>query len=279
MDFLELTGKTVLVCGVANRKSVAFHIARLLHQVGAEVILSVRTAERQESVSQLVSSWERPVPVLVCDVEQDDQIAQLADEVAEHLAKSGQRLWGLVHSIAFADYSAIAGPEGLKAYHQTPRASFLQAVDISCFSLTALANSLRDHFDPDGSVVTISISTTRMASENYGFMAPAKAALDSSVAFLAKSFSQFSRVRFNAVCAGLLRTSASAGIPGYVESYLYAEQMTLRKQAVTTEEVANAAIFLLSPRSSGLNTQRLIVDAGMEVNFFDQEMIQRAMRP
>ena len=80
--------------------------------------------------------------------------------------------------------------------------------------------------------MTISISTTQMASENYGYMAPIKAALDSSLAFLAKSFSRFSRIRFNAVAPGLLKTSASAGIPGYVDAYLYAEQVIPRKQAV-----------------------------------------------
>ena len=123
-------------------------------------------------------------------------------------------------------------------------------------------------------MVTISISTTRMASENYGFMAPVKAALDSSLAFLAKSFSQFSQVRFNAVAPGLLKTSASAGIPGYVDSYLFAEQATLRKQAVQTEEVANVAAFLLSPRSSGINAQRIVVDAGMSINYFDADLIR-----
>jgi enoyl-[acyl-carrier protein] reductase I len=118
-----------------------------------------------------------------------------------------------------------------------------------------------------------------MASENYGYMAPIKAALDSAIVFLAKSFSQFSRVRFNAVCPGLLKTSASAGIPGYVESYLYAEQATLRKQALQTEEVANATAFLLSPRSSGINAQQIVLDAGMSVNYFDQDLVRRAMRP
>ena len=127
-------------------------------------------------------------------------------------------------------------------------------------------------------MVTISISTTRMASENYGFMAPVKAALDSSLAFLAKSFSRFSEVRFNAVAPGLLKTSASAGIPGYVDSYLYAEQATLRGHAVQTEEVAAAVAFLLSPRSSGINTQRLVVDAGMGVNFFDQRLVEGFFR-
>jgi enoyl-[acyl-carrier protein] reductase I len=134
----------------------------------------------------------------------------------------------------------------MEPFHQTPKAAFLRAVDISCFSLIALSNALQKQFDPDASVVTVSISTTRMAAENYGFMAPVKAALDSSLAFLAKSFSSFSRVRFNAVAPGLLKTSASAGIPGYVDAYLYAEQATLRKEAVRTEEVANAAALAAS---------------------------------
>ena len=131
-------------------------------------------------------------------------------------------------------------------------------------------------FDKEqGSIVTISISTTRMAAENYGYMAPVKAALDSTVAFLAKSFSGFSKVRFNAVCPGLLKTSASAGIPGYVDSYLFAEQATLRKEAVQTEEVASAVAFLLSPRSSGINAQGLVIDAGMSINYFDKSIVSR----
>ena len=133
--------------------------------------------------------------------------------------------------------------------------------------------------DPDASVVTISISTTRMASENYGFMGPVKAALDSSLAFLVKSFSRFSRVRFNAVAAGLLKTSASAGIPGYVDSYLFAEDVIPRKQALETAEIANVAAFLLRSRSSGINAQSVVVDAAMSINYFDQDVIQRALRP
>ena len=176
------------------------------------------------------------------------------------------RLDGFVHSIAFADYAGEPKP-----FHETAKRDFLRAFDISCFSLVAVSNALKDLLAPDASVVTISISTTRMASENYGYMAPIKAALDSSLAFLAKSFSRFSQVRFNAVAPGLLKTSASAGIPGYVDSYLYAEQATLRKQAVQTEEVANVAAFLLSPRSSGINAQRIVVDAGMSTNYFDAE--------
>jgi enoyl-[acyl-carrier protein] reductase I len=260
-DFLQLAGKRVLVMGVANRKSVAWHTSRVLLEAGAEVVYSVRSEERRQQVEQLVGE----ATVLVCDVEFDDQIERLAAELSQRY----DVLHGLVHSIAFADYEG-----SVKPFHETPKREFLRAFDISCYSLVAVSNALKEIFAPDASVVTISISTTRMASENYGYMAPIKAALDSSLAFLAKSFSRFSQVRFNAVSPGLLKTSASAGIPGYVDSYLYAEQATLRKMAVRTEEVANTAAFLLSPRSSGINAQRIVVDAGMSTNYFDADLIR-----
>lgn len=261
MDFLQLNDKNILVLGVANRKSVAWQSAKLLLDAGANVIFSVRSEQRAETVRKLAPD----APVFVCDVEHQEQIDHLHQQVADTVGT----LHGIVHSIAFADYSA-----GWLPFHETPRSAFLQAVDISCFSLVAVSNAFRDLLDPEqGSVVTISISTTRMAAENYGFMAPVKAALDSSVCFLAKSFSKFSQVRFNSVNPGLLKTSASAGIPGYVDSFLFAEKATLRKKAVQTAEVANTVAFLLSPRSSGINSQGIVIDAGMGTNYFDDELI------
>ena len=199
-DFLGLTGKTILVMGVANKKSVAYRIANILEKSGAEVIYSVRSQARKESLAKLL----RDRKVLVCDVEQQDEI----DALAAQLRSDNVTLAGLVHSVAFADY-----PDGIRPFHETTRAQFLQAVDISAFSLTTVSNAVKELLARDASVVTIGISTTRMASESYGFMAPIKAALESSLAFLTKSFSRFSEVRFNAVSAGLLKTSASAGIP------------------------------------------------------------------
>jgi enoyl-[acyl-carrier protein] reductase I len=262
MDFLQLADKSLLVFGVANRKSVAHHIGRMLADAGARVVYVVRSEERRESVRKLLGE----APVYVCDVERPEEI----DRLREELAARGEKFHGLVHSIAFADYEGEIRP-----FHETSKSQFLRAVDISCYSLLAISNAMKDLLDADASVVTISISTTRMASESYGFMAPVKAALDSSLAFLAKSFSRFSRVRFNAVAPGLLKTSASAGIPGYVDAYLFAEQAIPRKRAVQTEEVAAAAVFLLSPRSSGINAQSIVIDAGMSINYFDQEIIRR----
>ena len=264
-DFLQLAGRRIVVQGVANRKSVAFHTARVLEAARAEVIYVVRSEARRESVNKLVGD----APILVCDVEKQDEIDRLAVDLGQRYGP----LHGWMHSVAMADYDE----SGMRPFHETTRAQMLRTFDASCFSLIAVSNALKSAFARDASVVTVSISTTRMASENYGFMAPVKAALDSSLAFLAKSFSEFSEVRFNAVAPGLLKTSASAGIPGYVDSYLYAEAATLRGQAVQTEEAAATAAFLLSPRSSGINAQRIVVDAGMAVNYFDRRLVQAAV--
>src|SRR5689334_21736879 len=125
MDFLQLAGKTILVLGVANRKSVAFHIGQLLESAGAKVIYSVRSPERQQSVAKLLPAGSA---IHVCDVERENEIARLADSVSREHAS----LDGLVHSIAFAEY---AGPQ---PFHETPKAAFLRSVDISCYSLLAL---------------------------------------------------------------------------------------------------------------------------------------------
>ena len=261
MNFLNFENKNILVTGVANKKSVAWFIAKTLEEEGANVIYSVRSEDRKKSLEILL----RDKTVFVCDVEKEEEIERLKIQVAEH----HMVLHGLVHSIAFANYS-----EGMKPFHETPKKDFLQSIDISCYSLIHLANTFKDLFDQQASVVTVSISTTRMAAENYGYMAPAKAALDSALCFLAKSFSIFSKVRFNSINPGLLKTSASAGIPGYIDSYLHAEKATLRKKALTTQEAANAAVFLLSERSSGINAQGLVLDAGMSTNYFDQGLIK-----
>ena len=225
------------------------------------MIFSVRSGDRKNSLDKLLTGKS----VYICDVEKPEDIELLTNNIT----KQYKTLHGLVHSIAFANYS-----EGWKPFHETLRKDFLQSIDISCYSLIALSKSLKVLLDKKASVVTISISTTRMAAENYGYMAPAKAALDSTLCFLAKSFSAFSEIRFNSINPGLLKTSASAGIPGYIDSFLHAEKATLRKKALTTQEAANAAGFLLSERSSGINAQGLVLDAGMSINYFDQSLIK-----
>jgi enoyl-[acyl-carrier protein] reductase I len=265
-DFLQLGGRTFVVFGVANRKSVAWAVAKTLEEQGAKVIYSVRSETRRQSLATLLAGR----PVFVCDVEQEGAVDRLAAEIST--AGHGT-IHGIVHSIAFANYSA-----GPRAFHETTRADFLQATAISSFSLVEIARAFQGSLAADASVVTIGISSLLVTPDNYGYMGPVKAALESTARFLAKSFSADSGVRFNVVGAGPLKTSASAGIPGYVESYLYAEKLTLRKRNLDTQEVANAAAFLLSPRSSGLNGTTVVVDAGLGSNYFDRDIIRRTMR-
>jgi len=265
MDFLDLTDKTIVLFGLANKKSVAAVVGKTLERAGARVLHVVRSPERKQTAEKLFPASQ----VFVCDVEDEANIIRVRDEIAGYL-RGEEKIYGIVHSIAFANYS-----RGIQPFYGTVKEDFLQAMDISCFSFISISRHFKELLDFKASVVTISISTTRMAAENYGYMAPVKAALESSLAFLSKSFSQFSEIRFNAVCPGLLKTSASAGIPGYVDSYLFAEKAIPRKRGVKTTEVADCVAFLLSPRSSGVVSQTLVVDAGMATNYFDAEIISK----
>jgi enoyl-[acyl-carrier protein] reductase I len=266
-DFLQLSGKNVLVFGVANKKSVAWHIAKTLEEQGARVIYSVRSEARKKTLEAQLTGK----PVFICDVEHEGAVEKLAGEVA---AAGFAPLHGIVHSIAFANYA-----EGFKPFQETKRTDFLQATAISAFSLVEIARAFKPHLAKNASVVTIGISSLLVTPDNYGYMGPIKAALDSASRFLAKSFGASSEIRFNVVGAGPLKTSASAGIPGYLESYLYAEKLTFRKRNLSTQEVANTAVFLLSESSSGINGSTLTVDAGLGSNYFDQEIVRLAMRP
>ncbi|MDD2714685.1 MAG: SDR family oxidoreductase [Candidatus Wallbacteria bacterium] len=262
-DFLGVSGKKYLIFGLANKKSVAYFIARNLQESGAVPIFSVQTEEQLRQVEKLFPGCSSKI----CDLRDPENLCRLKSSMPAKTI-----LDGIVHSVAFANY--VPG----RKFLETSREDFLSSTAISCFSLVEISHVFKDMLAKDASVVTISISTTRMAAENYGYMAPIKAALESCLCFLAKSFSEFSEVRFNAVCAGLLKTSSSAGIPGYVDSYLFAEQAILRKKNLETQEVADAAVFLLSRRSSGINAQKIIVDAGMETNYFDKKIVEKVVK-
>lgn len=259
MDFLGIQGKVFYIAGVANKKSVAYFSAKTLIENGARCIFSIQREEQLEAVTKLFPGSS----VLVCDVEKQDHLAKLP----ELMKPFTDKIDGILHSLAFANFS-----EGVKPFIETKREDYLQAAQISCFSLVEMCQNLRSLLTPDASVVTISISNTKATS--YGYLGPIKAMLDATVPFLAKSFSEFSKVRVNAVGAGPLKTSASAGIPDYIDNYLYAEELTLRKAALETQEVANTVCFLLSPRSSGINASTLLVDAGMSSNYFDQNVVK-----
>lgn len=257
MSFLNVTGKTYYIAGVANKKSVAYFSAKTLIEEGAQCIFSVQNESQVPAVKKLFPESA----VFIYDVEKDTDLQ----------SKINQKIDGFLHSLAFANFS-----EGPKPFHETSRADYLQAAQISCYSLVEMSNQLKELFNPDASIVTISISNTKATS--YGYLGPIKAMLDATVPYLAKSFSEFSKIRVNAVGAGPLKTSASAGIPDYIDNYLFAEELTLRKKALETQEVANTVCFLLSPKSSGINATTMLVDAGMSANYFDQNVVKAFSR-
>ena len=263
MTLLNLTGKTFLIFGLANRKSIAWFVGKSLEACGANTLYSVRSQQRKEELSR----WVDPQKLFVCDVEREENIIGLS----KTFAKDSLQLDGILHSVAFANFS-----KGFRPFYDTTREDFLQATQISCFSLVEIARYFKPLLKPQASVVTIGISS-QVTAVHYGYMSPIKAALESTVRFLAKSFSADSEVRFNCVGSGPLKTSASAGIPGFLKNYLFAEKLTFRKRALQTQEVANVATFLLSPLSSGINGQTLVVNACMDFNYFDETVVDKSV--
>ena len=255
----SLVGKSFFIMGVANKKSVAAAVATVLLEKGANLIFSAQNENNLKQVSKLFPDS----PVFLCDVESEEDISNIPKEIKKYFTS----IDGYLHSIAFANFE-----EGPKPFHETKRKDYLQACQISCFSLTEVTNSISSLLNSNSSIVTIGISNTKATS--YGYLGPIKAMLDASVAYLAKSLSHSKNIRVNSVGAGPLKTSASAGIPNYIENYLYAEALTMRKKALDTKEVANVAAFLLSSDSTGINAQNLVVDAGMSANYFDQEVVK-----
>jgi enoyl-[acyl-carrier protein] reductase I len=256
---LNLTEKTYYIAGVANKKSVATETAKFLLECGAKCIFSAQNEANLTQINKLFPSS----PAFLLNVEDEADIKVLAHKIAPFT----QQLDGFLHSIAFANFS-----EGPVAFHQTKRSDFLQATQISSFSLVEMTNNLLPILKKDASIVSIGISNLKATS--YGYMGPIKAMLESTVDYLAKSLSHSTNIRVNLIKAGPLKTSASAGIPNYLENYMYAEKLTLRKKALETSEVAHSVAFLLSPLSSGINASAITIDAGMNANFFDQDVVK-----
>ncbi len=257
---LQFTDKVYYIAGIANKKSVAFHVAKNLQDAGAKLILS---AQNEGNLSQ-VKKYFPETPCFIHDVENTQHLNELEANIKLHY----DRIDGFLHSLAYARFDL----ENL-AFHETKSADFLQACHISSFSLVEMTNKLKNLLSTDASIVTIGISNTSATS--YGYLGPIKAMLESTTKYLAKSLSEFSKIRVNCVAAGPLKTSASAGIPNYIDNYLYSEALTLRKENLHTNEVANTICFLLSPISSGINADSIRVDAGMNANYFDQDIVRR----
>jgi enoyl-[acyl-carrier protein] reductase I len=250
---MSFAGKFGLIVGVANRRSISWGIAQALNAQGARLALTYPTERLEENVRELAEKLDNPL-VLPCDVSNDDQIATLARTIDQEFGG----LDCVVHGAAFAQAAELSNP-----FVETSREGFRIALDISAYSLIGLTRACLPLMEKrgGGSVVTLTFLGSDRVFPNYNVMGVAKAALESSVRYLAADLGQ-KNIRVNAVSAGPIKTLAAAGISGFSTILsVYRERTPLRRN-IELSEVADAAVFLLSPASRAITGEVLMVDAG-----------------
>jgi len=248
-----MTGKTGLIVGVANKRSIAWAIAQAASNAGARLALTYQGDRLEENVRDLASNLTDPL-ILPCDVSDDAQIVRVFEEI--------DRTFGgldfVVHGAAFAPREELSNP-----FVQTTRDGFRMALDVSAYSLIALTRAALPLMERrgGGSVVTLTYLGSDRVFPNYNVMGVAKAALESTVRYLAADLGP-KNVRVNAISAGPIKTLAAAGISGFSGILqLYRDRAPLRR-TVETSEVADAALFLLSDAGRAVTAEVLMVDAG-----------------
>ena len=253
---IDLGGKKGIVFGVANDRSIAWAIARILGGAGAQLALTYQNERLMGRVSKLAQTLDEAL-LLECDVSNDDQIASVFGEIA-------QRFGGLdflVHSVAYAVREDLGGD-----FSMTNREGFRIALDVSAYSLLPLVRHAAPLMDKNGggSIVTMTFQASQRVFPGYNIMGTAKAALENEVRQLAAEYGE-RNIRVNAISAGPLETLAARGIHGFLDmKKVHAERAPLKRN-VTHEEVAKTALFLCSGLSSGVTGSVIPVDAGYNI--------------
>ena len=249
-----LKGKKYLILGVANERSIAWGITQALVQNGAEVAMTYLNEALEKRVRPLAESIGCE-HVLPCDVQKDEDI----DAMYNELEKRWGTLDGIVHSVAFAN------GDDLKArFSDTSRDGFKLALDVSAYSLIAVAGKGKRLMPNGGSIITMTYLGSERVVPNYNIMGVAKAALEASVRYLASDLGE-QNIRVNAISAGPIKTLASAGIPHFKDMLnAFAEKAPLKRN-VSTEDVANCALFYLSHLGNGVTGEVTYVDCGFSI--------------
>jgi len=250
-----LEGKTGLIMGIANKRSIAWGVANSVNSAGARLVLTYQNERLGENVQELAPLLNDPL-VLPCDVASDEQIHMLMDRIREGVG----HLDFLVHVLAYAPREALSG-----MYAETKRTDFAIALDISAYSLAAVSRAaLPIMKDRQASIVTLTYLGSERVVQNYNVMGVAKAALEASVRYLANDLGPHG-IRVNAISAGPIKTLASSAVGGISNMIkLHAERAPLRKQ-VDLDEVGDVALFLVSPLSRGISGGVIYVDGGYHI--------------
>ena len=252
----ELTGKTGLVVGVANKRSLSWAIAQAAAEAGATLVLTYQ-GRFEEHVGELADTLSPRPLVLPLDVQNDAEI----DAVFARIQQEHGGLDFLVHGVAFANREDISN-----AFVQTSREGFKLALDVSAYSLIALARGARPLMEArgGGSIVTLTYLGSTRVFPNYNVMGVAKAALESSVRYLAADLGP-QNIRVNAISAGPVKTLAAAGIGGFSNILNVVRERAPLRRTIEAQEVAGAAIFLLSSAGRGVTGEVLMVDSGYHI--------------
>lgn len=251
-----LKGKKGLVVGVANKRSIAWAIARTLSNNGAQLAFTYQGDRLKESVAELAATLPGKSPLYLCDVTKDEEIKS----VFEALGQDFGVLHFLVHAVAFAKKEDLDGRT-----IDTARDGFQIALDVSSYSLIALARAAEPFLEKEGgSMVALTYLGSEKVIPNYNVMGIAKAALESAIRYLAADLGK-KNIRVNGVSAGPISTLAARGISGFTKMLEGHRQRSALGRNVEVEEVANAAFFLLSPLSSGITGEVLYCDAGYRI--------------
>ncbi len=249
-----MKGKRGLVMGVANDHSIAWSIAKSLHAQEAELAFTYQGDAFGKRLEPLAASVGSDV-MIPCDVE---DIASV-DNVFAVLKEKWGKIDFLVHAIAFSDKNELKGQ-----YADTSRENFVRTMIISCFSFTEIAKRAAAIMPDGGALVTLTYGGSTRVMPNYNVMGVAKAALKSSVRYLAGDFGP-QQIRVNAISAGPMRTLAGAGIGDARAMYNYQNSHAPLRRTITTEEVGGAGLYLLSPLSSGVTGEIHYVDSGYNI--------------
>jgi enoyl-[acyl-carrier protein] reductase I len=252
----SLAGKHGLIVGIANKRSISWAIAQATAAAGARLALTYPSPRLEENVRDLAATLENPL-VLPCDVSSDDQIAALGEAIEKEFGG----LDFLVHGAAFAPAEALSRP-----FVDTSRESFRIALDVSAYSLVGLTRAVAPLMAArgGGSILTLTYIGSQRTFPNYNVMGVAKAALESTVRYLAADLGP-QNIRVNAISAGAIKTLAAAGISGFSSILqVYRDRAPLRR-GVDQGEVADTAAFLLGPGGRGITGEVVMVDAGYHV--------------
>jgi enoyl-[acyl-carrier protein] reductase I len=250
---MSLAGKTGLIVGIANKRSLSWAIAQAASQAGASLVLTYQ-ARFEEHVNELAATLTPRPLVFPLDVQNDLEI----DAVFARIQQEHGGLDFLVHGVAFANREDISSP-----FVQTSRAGFGLALDISAYSLIALARGAQPLMTArgGGSILTLTYLGSTRVFPNYNVMGIAKAALEASVRYLAADLGP-QNIRVNAISAGPIKTLAAAGIGGFSTILGVVRERAPLRRTIEASEVADAAIFLLGPASRGVTGEIVMVDAG-----------------